>query len=63
MIGQIRFSLGKLNGITSVEINRLFALTGIDSNDLREIMDEYPKDVFVMRQPIYNLLTLIVIKK
>ena len=62
MIGQIRFSLGKLNGITSVEINRLFALTGIDSNDLREIMDEYPKDVFVMRQPIYNLLTLIVIK-
>ena len=62
MIGQIRFSLGKLNGITSVEINRLFALTNIEPEDLEGIMNQYPKDVFVMRQPIYNLLTLIVMK-
>ena len=62
MIGQIRFSLGKLNGITNIEINRLFELTGLRPSDLVQVMEEYPKNVFVMRQPIYNLLALIVIK-
>lgn len=62
MIGQIRFSLGKLNGITSIEVNRLFQLVGLSPSDLITMMEEYPKNVFVMRQPIYNLLALIVIK-
>ena len=62
MMNQLRFSLGRLNGLTNVEINRLFNLTDLTPSDLVEMMDEYPKDVYVMRQPIYNLLALIVIK-
>ena len=62
MINQLRFSLGRLNGITTVEVNRLFNLTELEPEDLKNFMELYPKDVFVMRQPIYNLLTLITIK-
>lgn len=62
MMNQLRFSLGKLNGITSVEVNRLFNLTELTPDDLTDFMELYPTNVFVMRQPIYNLLTLIIIK-
>lgn len=62
MMNQLRFSLGRLNGITSVDINRIFNLTDLTPSDFTEFMEEYPKDVYVMRQPIYNLLALIVIK-
>lgn len=62
MMSQVRYSLGTLNGITKVDINRIFLASGIEVSDLNEIMKEYPENVFVMKQPIYNLLTLIMIK-
>ena len=62
MIGQLRFSLGRLNGMTAVEINRLFNLTDLTQSDLIEYMERFPKNVFVMRQSIYNLLALIIVK-
>ena len=62
MMNQLRFSLGRLNGITSVEVNRLFNLTDITQEDLTDFMELYPANVYIMRQPIYNLLTLIIIK-
>ena len=62
MIGQVRYSLGILNGITKLDINRLFNLLDIQMNELDDIMNQYPENVFVMKQPIYNILTLIMIK-
>ena len=62
LMAQIRFSLGKLSGFTSLEINRLFALLGLTPADFTDIMAEYPKNVYVMQQPVYNLLTLIIVK-
>lgn len=62
MIQQLRFSLGKLNGVTTSDINRLFAVTGLTPQDFSEVLSEYPKNVFVMQQPIYSLLALIVLK-
>ena len=62
MIGQVRYSLGMLNGITKLDINRLFNLLDIQMNELDDIMNQYPENVFVMKQPIYNILTLIMIK-
>lgn len=62
MIQQLRFSLGKLNGVTTSDINRLFASTGLSPQDFSEVLSEYPKNVYVMQQPIYSLLALIVLK-
>ena len=62
LMAQIRFSLGKLSGFTSLEVNRLFALLGITFSDFGDILKEYPKNVYVMQQPVYNLLTLIIVK-
>jgi len=62
MIGQVRYSLGMLNGITKMEIARLFSILEISPSDLDDIMNQYPENVYVMKQPIYNILTLIMIK-
>ena len=62
MIGQVRYSIGILNGITKLEINRLFNILDIQISELDDIMNQYPENVYVMRQPIYNILTLIMIK-
>lgn len=62
MINQLRFSLAKLNGITTVETNRLFSLTGLEPEHFTDVINEYPKDVYMMKQPIYNLLCAIMLR-
>lgn len=62
MLMQVRFSLGKLNGITTVEVNKLFNLTGLEPSNFEDVFSQFPKNAHTIRQPIYLLLTLIMIK-
>lgn len=62
MLGQIRQSLGRLSGMTTAEINRLFMCANLEPSDFDEVLKEYPKNVYVMQHPVYSLLTLIMLK-
>lgn len=62
MMGQIRQSLGRLSGMTTSEINKIFMSAGLQPSDFDEVLKEYPKNVYVMQHPIYSLLTLIMLK-
>ena len=61
-MGQLRYSLGKLNGITIIDINRLFKSANINPDWFMDIYKQYPEGANTPRQPISNLLTLIILK-
>lgn len=62
MLSQLRQNFSKLNSINRKEIDKLFTLSGITQNDLKEITKEYPGGGFVLSDPLYTLLTILTIK-
>ena len=62
MLSQLRQNFSKLNSINKNEIEKLFYYSGVRSDDLEEILKEYPGGGFVLSDPLYTLLTILVIK-
>ena len=62
MTSNLKFSLGRLNGMTNVEIKRLFNLTDLTTDDLDEYISRFPENNYIMLQYIYQILALITLK-
>ena len=63
MMGQLKLDFASLNGIYKYDENKIFDAVGVDPQQLSSILDEYPANVYLVREvPLYTLLTAIVIK-